>query len=83
MWIALLDGGVGVEVHLCEHPTTNRVQAAQRTTVHGNAAFRAVTRAMGFDHHARRLPGEALLPDFVSLDRELSERLAVSRTARG
>lgn len=83
VWIALLDGGVGVEVRLCEHPTTNRVRAAQRATVRGNAAFRAVTRAMGFDHLARRLPGEAVLPGFDSLDREIAERRAAPRPALG
>jgi hypothetical protein len=83
VWIALHDGGVGVEVRLCEHPTTNRVRAAQRATIRGNAAFRAVTRAMGFDHLARRLPGEASPPDFEAIDRDVTERLAAPRPALG
>lgn len=76
LWIALLDGGVGVEVLVYEHQMTNRVSASQRTTIRGNAAFRAVTRSLGFDHIPSKLLGEAERPDFQSLDLDLAQRLA-------
>jgi hypothetical protein len=82
LWVALLDGGVGIEVLVYEHETTNRVSASQRTTIRGNAAFRAVTRSLGFDHLPRKLLGEHARPDFQSLDRDLAECLASTSRER-
>jgi hypothetical protein len=79
VWVALLDGGVGVEVRLDEHQTTNRVMASERTTIRGTAAMRAITRALGFDHLPRRLPGEDGRPDFDAIDRWVAERIAHAR----
>jgi hypothetical protein len=76
VWVELLDGGVGVEVEISEHQTTNRVHAAQRTTILGAGAFRALTRTLGFDHVRRRLPGEAYRPDLATVDRNCSDLLA-------
>jgi hypothetical protein len=43
--------------------------------------MRAITRALGFDHLPRRLPGEDARPDFDAIDRWVAERLtAVRRT---
>jgi hypothetical protein len=82
VWIALLDGGIGVEVELYEHQTTNRVSARQRTTIRGSATYRAVTRAMGFDHVHRRLPGETALPDLEDLDQQLTRMVVDCRQRR-
>ncbi len=82
VWVALLDGGVGVEIELREHQTTNRVTARQRSTIRGAAVYRAVTRAMGFDHMRRRLPGEAALPDLDQLDQQLVRMISECRDRR-
>lgn len=75
VWIGLCDGGVGVEVNVWESETTNRVFARQRTTIHGAAAFRMLTRALGFDHMPRKLHGENARPDLEAIDRDLIGRL--------
>jgi hypothetical protein len=82
LWVALLDGGVGIEGLVHEHHTTNHVSASQRTTIRGNAAFRAVTRSLGFDHLPRKLSGELALPDVQALDLDLAQRLAGSDCER-
>jgi hypothetical protein len=82
LWVALLDGGVGIEGLVHEHRTTNHVSASQRTTIRGNAAFRAVTRSLGFDHLPRKLSGELALPDVQALDLDLAQRLAGSDCER-
>ena len=58
MWVALLDGGVGVEVVLWEHEYTNRVHARQRTTIRGPRAYRSLLEFLGFKWTNRKLPGE-------------------------
>jgi hypothetical protein len=81
VWVELLDGGVGVEVEITEHQTTNLVHAAQRTTILGAAAFRALTRTLGFEHVRRRLPGEAVRPDLATVDRNCNDLLAAHARA--
>jgi hypothetical protein len=63
VWVSFLDGGVGVEVLLCEHERTNRVQGTQRTTIRGPKAYRALLELLGFDWINRKLEGEAIKPD--------------------
>lgn len=76
IWVGLLDGGVGVEVTVWERQTTNRVGAAQRTTILGVSALRLLTRSLGFEHLPRRLHGEHARPELDGIDRELIERFA-------
>ena len=58
MWVALLDGGVGVEVVLSEHEYTNRVHAGQRTTIRRPKLSRALLEFLGFKWSNRKPPGE-------------------------
>jgi hypothetical protein len=74
VWVALLDGGVGVEVELCEHEYTNRMQASQRTTIRGPRAYRALLELLGFDWINRKLTGESATPrhqEFIQLVNDL------------
>ena len=58
VWVALLDGGVGVEVVLSEHETTNRVLARQCTSIRGPRAYRSLLECLGFKWTNRKLPDE-------------------------
>ena len=74
VWLALLDGGVGVDVVLCEHETTNRMRAQQRTTIRGPRAYRALLQLLGCHWIKRRLPGESATPsheEFIQLANDL------------
>jgi hypothetical protein len=74
VWVALLDGGVGVEVVLCQHEYTNRMEAHQRTTIRGPRAYRAVLELLGFDWINRRLASESETPshqEFIQLVNDL------------
>ena len=62
VWVALLDGGVGVKVVLCENEYTNRMEARQRTTIRGPRAYRALLELLGFDWINRKLTGEQVTP---------------------
>jgi hypothetical protein len=62
IWVSFLDGGVGVEVLLCEHERTNRVQGTQRTTIRGPKAYRALLELLGFAWINRKLEGETTAP---------------------
>jgi hypothetical protein len=57
------------------------VHAAQRATILGAAAFRALTRTLGFEHVRRRLPGEAVRPDLATVDRNCNDLLAAHARA--
>ncbi len=48
MVIPFLDGGVGVDVQIHEHQSTNRVSCRQRTSIRGVEAYRALVQALGF-----------------------------------
>lgn len=77
VWLALLDGGVGVEVILWEHQFTNRVSARQRTTIRGPKAYRSLLELLGFDWINRKLPGEQVKPnheEFRQLVNDLQAR---------
>jgi hypothetical protein len=63
VWVAFLDGGIGVEVQLYEHQSTNRVSGTQRTTIRGAKAYRALLELLGFDWINRKLEGEVKKPD--------------------
>ena len=74
VWVSILDGGVGVEVVLCEHEYTNRMEAHQRTTIRGPRAYRALLELLGFDWINRRLTGEPATPshqEFIQLVNDL------------
>ena len=62
IWIDLLDGGVGVQVILTEHATSNRVAISQSTTIRGAAAYRALLQLLGFDWLQRKLKEESVRP---------------------
>jgi hypothetical protein len=62
IWVAFLDGGVGVDVVLYEHERTNRVTGTQRTTILGPKAYRALLELLGFDWINRKLEGESEKP---------------------
>jgi len=75
VWVSFLDGGVGIEVLLCEHERTNRVQGTQRTTIRGPKAYRALLELLGFDWINRKLEGEAVKPSHEEIKRLVDERL--------
>ncbi|MDC0200937.1 hypothetical protein OAK04_00965 [Verrucomicrobia bacterium] len=63
-WIALLDGGVGCEVHLYESERTNEVSVSRhRTTILGPKTYRAMTLMLGFEWSTRKLSCEESAPD--------------------
>lgn len=76
VWVAFLDGGVGVEVVLCEDEYTNRVKALQRTTIRGPRAYRALLELLGFDWINRRLTGETTTPSHRELIQLVNDLLA-------
>jgi hypothetical protein len=63
VWIALLDGGMGVEFSQYEHEYTNRVHASQKTRITGPLAFRVLLQFLRFELPHRRLKGELRVPD--------------------
>jgi hypothetical protein len=74
VWVALLDGGVGVELHVSEHERTNRVSGSQRTTIRGPLAYRVLLEFLGFDYSPRKLYCESKSPSREEV-REAIERL--------
>ena len=76
VWVALLDGGVGVEVTLYEHETTNRMRAYQRTTIRGPRAYRALLELLGCHWIKRRLQGESATPSHEELTQLVNDLLA-------
>ena len=60
VWVGLLDGGVGVELHVSEHERTNRVRGSQRTTIRGAMAYRVLLEFLGFDYSPRKLYCESV-----------------------
>ena len=62
VWVSLLDGGVGVEVLIWQHQTTNHLHTRQCTTARGPRAYRALLELLGFDWINRKLPGEEVTP---------------------
>jgi len=60
VWVGLLDGGVGVELHISEHEYTNRVSGSQRTTIRGPMAYRVLLEFLGFDYSPRKLYCESV-----------------------
>jgi len=70
IWVSLLDGGIGVQVLVWEHETTNRVSTSQATTIRGSKAYRALLELLGFKWISRKLPGESVTPsheDYIKL----------------
>lgn len=79
VWVALLDGGVGVDVALRQHQSTNRLQVRQHTTIRGPRAYRALLELLGFDWIKRKLTGEQVKPnheEFIQLVNELLAKRA-------
>lgn len=62
VWVGLLDGGVGVELHVSEHGHTNRVSGSQCTTIRGPMAYRVLLEFLGFDYSPRKLYCETKAP---------------------
>jgi hypothetical protein len=69
VWIPLLDGGAGVEVHVGQDEETNKPLGWQRTTIRGPRAFRAIVELLGFDWIGQTLTGEKTVP----IQSEISE----------
>jgi hypothetical protein len=76
IWVSLLDGGVGVDVHLLEHETTNRISGYQRTTIRGPRAFRVLLELLGFDWSNRKLFGETTAPSHAEIVAEVDQLLS-------
>lgn len=60
VWVALLDGGVGVELQVGEDEYTNRVSGSQRTTIRGPMAYRVLLEFLDFDYTPRKLYCESV-----------------------
>jgi hypothetical protein len=75
VWVALLDGGVGVEVAVWESQHTNKPKARQRTTIRGPRAYRALLELLGFDWINRRLAGEEMTPSHVEITTMVNDLL--------
>lgn len=74
VWVSLLDGAVGVELHISEHEYTNRVSGRQRTTIRGPLAYRVLLEFLGFDYSPRKLYCESKAPSRKEI-REAIQRL--------
>ena len=75
VWVSFLDGGVGVEVVLSEHETTNRVHASQHTTIRGPRAYRTLLEFLGFDWIKRRLQWENATPSHEEIREQVGQLL--------
>lgn len=62
VWVSLLDGGVGVEVHVGQDDETGRPEGWQRTTIRGPKAYRCLLELLGFNFISEKLTGESLTP---------------------
>lgn len=62
VWVGLLDGGVGVEVHVGQDDETGRPEGWQRTTIRGPKAYRCLLELLGFNFINEKLTGESLTP---------------------
>ena len=80
IWVGLLDGGVGVEVHVDQDEETNRPDGWQRTTIRGPRAFRCLLELLGFDWINEKLTGEESSPTRGDIMEEVN-RLLTRRKA--
>jgi hypothetical protein len=62
VWVGLLDGGVGVEVHVGQDDETGRPEGWQRTTIRGPKTYRCLLELLGFNFINEKLTGESLTP---------------------
>ena len=81
VWLAFLDGGVGVRLDLCQDEVTNAIEGFQTTTIRGPAALAAVFDALRFE-----LPPDLLRdvqpPDFAAVARFVDRRLRAKARRR-
>ena len=63
VWVGLLDGGVGVEVHIGQDEYTNAPEGWQRTTIRGALALRCLLQFLGFDWINGKLESEVAIPE--------------------
>lgn len=76
VWVGLLDGGVGVELHVSEHERTNRVSGSQRTTIRGPMAYRVLLEFLGFDYSSRKLYCETKAPSRSEIQATIGKLLS-------
>jgi hypothetical protein len=80
VWVGLLDGGVGVEVHVGQDDETGRPEGWQRTTIRGPKAYRCLLELLGFDWIDEKLNGEEYAPTRGEILEEVN-RLLTRRKA--
>ena len=79
VWVTLLDGGVGVELHVSEHEYTNRLSGHQRTTIRGAMAYRVLLEFLGFDCPPRKLYCEPAPTSQSEVNATIDKLLAPAR----
>ena len=80
VWAGLLDGGVGVEVHVGQDEYTNAPEGWQRTTIRGPLVFRCLLELLGFDWIEKKITGEETAPSHAEVRKLVKERLVQNRT---
>jgi hypothetical protein len=78
VWVGLLDGGVGVGVHVGQDESTNEPEGWQRTTIRGPRAFRCLLELLGFDFISEKLTGEPVTPSHQEIINMVTDLLAKS-----
>ena len=78
VWVGLLDGGVGVEVHVGQDDETSRPEGWQRTTIRGPRTFRSLLELLSFNFISEKLTGESLTPSHREIIDIVADLLANS-----
>lgn len=74
IWLAFLDGGVGVRLDLCQDEHTNAMEGFQSTTIRGSAALAAIFALLDFEL-PEGIYGDFIPPDRAAVRRYVDERL--------
>lgn len=74
IWLAFLDGGVGVRLDLGQDEHTNAMEGYQSTTVRGSAALAAIFALLDFEL-PDGLYGDIIPPDLAAVRRHVDHRL--------
>ena len=83
VWVGLLDGGVGVEVHVGQDDETGRPEGWQRTTIRGPKTYRCLLELLGFNFISEKLTGEAVTPSHSEIIDMVTDLLAKSHSDAG